>query len=230
MAHCSLFRKKSFRSNDISSTYQKQTDVFCTNGADKDRAEQSRADNNLSKWDGTKRWLIFRGIFHGFGVQWEYVLPTITVTHVACSLDVSTDERSVSCLLTQGRAALAHCDQPPLQLSRPQGARWFKARSSMVVFHSWTYWSPDKSHFLSIVSSPKPGATAETPRVIYHLSLVWLLEHCFICTTLWVSLKEILDVILVFIFTWWVPQYVHPHPSRCPSITDSELGPALLTP
>lgn len=104
--------------------------------------------------------------------QWEYIFSTITVTYVACTFDVSAGARSVSCLLTQGRAALAHGTSHHFSYPGLRVPGDLRCSLRMVVFHSCTYLSPDKSPFfffckkkVPTVPGPKIGAMAETPRI-----------------------------------------------------------------
>lgn len=108
--------------------------------------------------------------------QWEYIFSMITVTDVACTFDVCAGARSVSCLLMQGRVALAHGISHHFSYPGLRVARDFRCSLRMDVFHSCTYLSPDLFFFLLIITtvpSPKIGAIAETPRII--------ICHNFIC-------------------------------------------------
>lgn len=147
--------------------------------------------------------------FVAFSIASEY--PTVEPMGIytfhdnsyVCGLHFQCLYWSTLCLLMQGRAALAHGISHHFTYPDLRVPGDLRLSLRMVVFHSCTYWSPDKSHFLSIVIrvlSPKPGAIVETPGLPFVTILTARALLYFIFTMLWVSRKEILDFILVLIF------------------------------
>lgn len=108
--------------------------------------------------------------------QWEYIFSMITVTYVACTFGVCAGARSVSCLLTQGRAALAHGINHHFSYPGLRVPGDLRCSLRMVVFHSCTYLSPEEFFFFSLIVTTVPSLKiepiAETPRItIRHNSI-----------------------------------------------------------
>lgn len=148
-----------------------------------------RAENNSSKWNEQRSaWLIFCGIFQSFrvsdsGANGNIYISMITVTFVACTFDVCAGARSVSCLLTQGRAALAHGISHHLSYPGLRVPGDLRCSLRMVAFHSCTYLSPDDPLFFLFLnnhhSSQSQNKSHSRNPQDHHLSQFHLLDHCF---------------------------------------------------
>lgn len=104
---------------------------------------------------------------------------------MACTFDVSAGGHSVSCLLTQGRAALAHGTSHHFSYPGLRVPGDLRCSLRMVVFHSCTYLSPDKSPFFfffvkkSSHSSRSQNRSHGRNSQDHHLSEFCLLDHRF---------------------------------------------------